>query len=430
MNTIKKTLILLVSVLALSCNKKVLKYDFSKAKSHTEIIALLEKIQLDNKDITINKNNLLNELEVKGMHYAGVPIKKALISDHYTLLTTDTVNYSGKKLLEALEAENGITQLKTSYKSDINFVWDKETKALDYSLELVNGKHLALLGDKDKGELTITYKSTYAIPLANIHKKIKKFEKQPNYKLKIEQGNGLGYCNCELTIIVNDIIITEENSRNKEFSLNDYITTNTTSIKIIVKPVINSDSERPKVFGRADMLSVSIYDTSTDKIVLKAIEKASLIDKTSAEFKFEFQSYLPWYPDAWVNGVDLRNDKDLKQKIKAFYTKLGNAFLKKDKQLINDMFYQQHYEMQQLEYDTYYGTAKEQWEIFLKIQNKSYKYTIANAFDIEYNGNGKLIYVHPKDKSDMLIFTGKEYSNYMNYFLYQPKGSNELKIIR
>lgn len=424
MKPIKYLLILCISALTISCSKDGLKYDFSKIESEKGIDSLLQKIQLENKDAEIDTLDMYHELEIKGMHYAGVPIKKAVVTGSKITLTTDTINFNGKKLLETLEAKNGLTALEDNYNEEDEFVWDSETKDLDFIIEYVNGKHLAAIGDKDIGELTINYKKVYSVPLANIHKKIQTFDTKPNYALEIQYG----YCDCEYTILVNNVIIAED-TKKREFILNDYITNASTPVKIIVKPEINDNGVRAKNFKGSEMFKADIYDASTEKVV-KTIEQTSLAGKTTTEFVLDFSSTLPWYPEAWTNGVDLRKDKDLKQKIKALYTKIGEAFLKKDEQAINDIFYHMYFETQQLKADTNYVTAKRQWEIMLEIKESIYKYTVADAFEIEYNANGKLIYTYPTEKSDMLIFTGKQYDNSMNYFLYQPKGANELKIIR
>ena len=412
-------LILTINFTFTSCGSDTLKYDFSKIKSLAETKALITKMQLENKDEKVDSTSNFQEITLKGMHYAGIPVKSALITDNYTLLTTDTLNFSAKNLLEAIEAEKGLTAMSDTYSNNIEFEWKDEIENKKLEIKLVNGKHLAAFGDKDYAELTINYKPTYTIPLANLHKEIKTFENQPKYILNIRAYD------CLYDIILNGIIITESTNIT-EFNLNNYITGPNSSIKIIVKP---SKNEGSKKFNEQAYFSATIINKSNNEPV-QEIVRTALNGSNSIVFNAEFNSTLPYYPIAWTDGVNLINDKNLKDKVIALYDKLGKAILAKDKQAINDIFYQKDFEMQQLDFDTNFETARNEWEAYLAIQTSSYKYTLANDFEIEFNDGGKLIYTYAKDKSDMIIFTGKGYNATFNHYLYQPKGSNELKIIR
>lgn len=415
-------LILLVGISVTSCGQE--KYDFSKIKSQSEIDALLLKIKQENEGVKIDTSYRLNEITIKGMHYAGVPIKTALISDYYTLLTTDTINYSAKNILETLESEKGLTAITNKYNNNVGFKWKTETEDNDLNIKFVNGKHLASFGNKDYAELTINYKPVYDMPLANIHKKIKTFDKQPKYVLQAANNHG----HSDYVYVINGVKLSEDFTSQK-FYLNNYIISEVTSIKIIVKPGLDGDNFRPKLFKEGNIFSATIYDEETEEIIAN-IENVPIGGKATAEFSLEFDSKLPYYPKAWTQGVDLRNDKNLEEKVISFYDKLGKTILAKDKQTINDMFYQKNFETQQLKYDTNYVTARSEWEAHLAVQNNSYKYKVAKNFDIEFSADGKLIFAHPKAKTEMLILTGKQYYQALYYFLYQPKGSNELKIIR
>ncbi|MBJ2174819.1 hypothetical protein JBL43_11265 [Aureibaculum sp. A20] len=412
-------IVLLASISITSCGKDALKYDFSKIKSHADTKGLIAKIQLENEDEDIDSTSSFEQITIKGMHYAGVPIKEALITDNYTLLTTDTLNFSAKNLLEAIEANNGLINLTDSYSDRLEFGWKDETEDKTLKINLVNGKHLAAFGDKDYAELTINYKPIYTIPLANIHKEIKTFDNQAKYVLNTRSYD------CVYDIIVNDIIITES-SNETEFNLNNYIVGPDSSIKIIVKP---RQKDGAKAFNEQAYFTAAIVNNENEEII-EAIEKTALKGSTPIVFQTDFNSTLPYYPKAWTDGADLRNDERLKDKVIALYDKLGKAMLAKDEQALNDIFYQKDFEMQQLDFDTNFEPARSEWETYLSVQLYCYKYTVANDFDIEFNSGGKLIYTYAKDKSDMIIFTGKGHDFTLNHYLYQPKGSNELKIIR
>ena len=413
---------LVVCLTAVSCNKTALKYDFSKADSKSEVDSLLSKIAKDHKDVTSDNAYGLNEIKVKGMHYDGVPITTALITDHYVLLTTDTTSYSAKKLLETIESKKGLTKKMDSYSKAIEFEWDTEIDNKKLVITLKNGKHLAALGDKDYGELTIRFKPVYKNALANMHKDIISYENEAKYELKID-ANG-----CEYDVIFNDIIL-DESTTDYEFILNDYITHERSSMKFTVKPLSDDNGGTSKNFREYATFSATVIDESTGETIA-AIHPTLLKGNGPIAFEFDFNSTLPYYPKAWTAGDDLRNDKDLKEKVIALYNRIGEAILTKDEKAIDDLFYQKNFEKQQVNYNTDFDTSVREWEKLVAIQEMSYKYTVANDFSIEFNAGGKLIYTYSKDKTDMLIFTGKAYNDKMNYFLYQPKGSNELKLIR
>lgn len=412
----------IVCILVSSCNKRSLKYDFSKATSQSDIDSLFAQIKRDHKDLDLDNSYGLNTLTIKGMHYAGVPIDKALLTNSYTLLTTDSTDYAAKKLLETVESQKGLTKKLDSYGDRIEFEWQTETEDLKYELTLVNGKHLADLGDKDHADLTLTFKPVYEMPLANIHKKIKSFDSEPEYQLILRAYD------CVYDVILNDIMV-EGSSDHTDFNLNNFITGETSTLEIAVKPQGDDGLVTTKNFGPSANFSAAIVDVSTNKII-KSIDQIDPKGNTPIIFSVDFDSSLPYYPKAWTDGADLRTDHNLREKIIALYKKLGKAIVEKDGQTINDMMYQKDFEMQQVVYDTKFETAIKEWEAYLDIQENSYKYTVAKEFEIEYNANGRLIYTYPKDKNAMLILTGKGYDYKIAHFLYQPKGSTELKIIR
>ncbi|WKB82451.1 hypothetical protein QYR09_05320 [Cellulophaga lytica] len=423
MKNIITILVLSIYTTFVSCDSVATnRYNFAEVKSSSQTKALIAKMILENKDEDIDSTSSYIELNLKGMHYADVPIKSALITDNYTLLTTDTVNFSAKKLLEVLEAEKGLTNLNNSYSDDVEFEWKDEIETKKLEVNFVNGKHLAAFGNKDYGKLTITYNPVYTIPLAKIHSKVKVFDAAPKYLLYIKSYNSV------FDISINDVRIAE-GTDSDSFNLNNYITGPNSTIKLTAKTEDKTIKKEPNTYYRDPSFSIEIIDNSTKKVV-KKIEEISIKNNIPVNLKLDFNSTLPYYPKAWTNGADLRNSKDLKEKIIALYTKLGNAILANDEQAINDLFYQKDFEVQQLDFDTNFETARTKWEAYLTILLNTYKYTLAKDFDIEFNAGGKLIYTYAKDKSDMLILTGKNYDDSFNHFLYQPKGSNELKIIR
>ncbi|WP_349664418.1 hypothetical protein IZU89_05025 [Cellulophaga lytica] len=423
MKNIITVLVLSIYTILVSCDSVATpRYDFAEVKSSSQTKALIAKMILENKEENIDSTSSFIDLTLKGMHYAGVPVKSALITDNYTLLTTDTINTSAKKLLEVLEAEKGLTNQTNSYSDDVEFEWKDEIETKKLEVNFVNGKHLAAFGNKDYGKLTITYNPIYTIPLAKIHSKVKVFDTAPKYVLNIKSYNSV------FDISINDVSIAT-GTDSDSFNLNNYITGPNSSIKLTAKTEDKTIKKEPNTYYRDPIFSIEIIDNST-KEVIKKIEEKSIRNNIPVNLKIDFNSTLPYYPEAWTNGTDLRKSKDLKEKVIALYTKLGKAILANDEQAINDLFYQKDFEVQQLDFDTNFETARTKWEAYLTMLLNTYKYTLAKDFDIEFNAGGKLIYTYAKDKSDMIILTGKNYDDAFNHFLYQPKGTNELKIIR
>ncbi|ADV49975.1 hypothetical protein Celal_2690 [Cellulophaga algicola DSM 14237] len=414
------SLILLTGISVTSCGQE--KYDFAEITQKSDINTFLNKIQKENEEVKIDTVYSFNELTIEGMHYAGTPIMKALVTDNYMILTTDTINYSGRKILETVEAKYGLSPISDGYSNDIEFDWKQETQDIKLVVKLKNGKHLAAMGDKDNAELTISYKTLYNLPIANLHKEIKTYPNAPKYILKIKEQD------CDYDIIVNGIKIPNAILYSEIF-LNEYITNEKSSLEFIIKPNTQNENSSQGRFNDDAHFSAVLYDFDTEEIYAE-INNLKLSGTTPVNFSNTYDLVLPFYPKAWTDGVDLRKDKNLVSKINALYTKIGKAVLANNEQAINDLFYESDLESQQIAFDTDFETARENWEEYVSWSYNSYKYTIAKDIEIQFYDGGKLVYVYPEDKEAMLILTGKKYSKKLNYFLYQPKGTSELKVIR
>jgi len=396
MKNLNRFIIFFIVVLAFSCGDK-LAYDFAAVDSSKALDSLLTVLK--EKEVEMDSSVYSNTITGAGMHYAGVPIKEALLYENSMLLTTDTLDFHGKKLLEALEAKNGFGKLDESYVDTYNFSWKKENAETELNLNMVNGKHLANIGNKDKGALEIRFKTVYDIPLANIHHKISKFEKEPIYRLNVNCYS------CDYTVFMNDINLTN-GSNSKDIILNAFI--------------IENQSATIRIETRANARSRDREFNSLDASIVESPES----------FEISFNPQLPELVKGWTNGADLRKDPTLKEKIIKLYEQIATAILANDASQINAMFYDYRFETHQAIFDDDFSTSREFWEFLLELQAKAHSFHIEKDFEIEFNANGRLIIALPKKKSDMLIFTGKRFSKTMNYFMYQPKGSTDLKIIR
>lgn len=413
---------LLLGVFSNAFGQDVIKYDFSKVTSESDLKQLTKSIEQENKQVVIDPD-VMTKIKVGGMHYGGVPLISTLVSGNTMKIITDTIPNAAANFLRKVEEIKGLAVPKHNYGDEISFEWDTATEHSELIIQLINGNNLTSLGDKDMAYMTTSYKEVYNVPLANIHTEIKTFNSQPNYVLKTLSDH------CLFEIILNDIFITAPTDF-EEFNLNYFITSPASSLKIVARPGPDRKGKIPKNFDDNAYFSGEIIDQSTGTSVLK-IDTKRLTGSNAVVIETDFSSVLPYYPEAWTEGTDLRDDKNLEEKISTLYRKVGEAFLSKDERLISDLFYQKQYEVQQVFFDSDFNTNRGEWEDFLRVQRNSTKYKIARNFDIEFNAGGKLIFTYPKDQDVMLLFSNEDrYRKRMGFFLYQPKDSEELKIVR
>ncbi|AUC76392.1 hypothetical protein [Olleya sp. Bg11-27] len=74
------------------------------------------------------------------LHYDGISISKGLFYNNTIKLTTDSIAYYAKKILNKIETENGLPQL---YDNNSIYNWNKETKDINLNIYMVNGKKLS-----------------------------------------------------------------------------------------------------------------------------------------------------------------------------------------------------------------------------------------------------------------------------------------------
>jgi len=410
----KIIIILILAVSLVSCSKE---YDLSKVVSPENLTALLIEMKEDKVKID---SSYVNEIEGQGLHYKGISVGKMTFSDNGLTITTDTLNYSAKKLLEELEKENGFGLFEEDeYPSDFSFSWANEKKNTKLEINLVDGKNLAKLGAKDYAKLEINYPKQYDIPLANMHQKLTEFNSKPEYELHITKQNCIYY----------DVFLDGVNLGNgtysdtKKFNLNLFLL-NSGKHEVKIKAIPNGSNSTVPSYIK--MLVINKEDE--DNII--AQKEFTFKNNQEQQLNLPFNCNIPYELEGWKKGKDLRKDSLIKKKITSLYEKVGRAVLAQDEQAINDLFYTADFETRQSTYDTGYSNSSDYWETWLKIFKSTFKYTIAQDFTIEYNSEGRLIYASPKEKLNMLVVTGKGFSDSFDFYLYQPKNSNELKIIR
>lgn len=416
---------LLLSLVIACSNSPAQKYDLSKINSQKDFKILLEIMKKDNVKIDSTSNI---EIVGQGLHFSSVPVKKITIneaSDFYNYsidILTDSTAYTGKNMLEQLETINGFGKYTEDFDDKRNFTWENEYRKIDLDLHFVDGKHLAAMAAKDYAELKISFPEQYNQPLAKVHHQVKKFDAEPNYQLVVDQ-------------YYTDASVFVDGVKRIAFGTLDTYGTN----KVALNAYLFQRGKHQitiKVNHSKPNFSIKTYvkDLNTDEILVKKIDDdlPNFASKNNITFTLDFESKTPYTIKGWSEGKDLRNDKDIKDKVKTLYSKLGIAFLKKDKKTISAMYYDMAFEEMQTTYNNDYKESLKRWEELLLCTKNTYKYSVAQDFDIEVldQKNGKLIYATPIGKSAMLITTGQRYSKSFDFYLYQPADSNELKIIR
>ncbi|MBJ2174821.1 hypothetical protein JBL43_11275 [Aureibaculum sp. A20] len=288
---------------------------------------------------------------------------------------------------------------------------------------------ITLIGTFTSSHSQVEDDSTKVKANANIHGELKAFQNQPHYKLIINSQK------CEVDVFINGIEIKPAYGANN-YDLNNFITDKFSSIKIIANPGYISYPENG-VISKRKVQSFRAYSKLSAMVIeeqtldtLKTIDTTELEGSEPFVFQFKFDSKLPYYPETWKNGVNLRKDEKLKAKIIALFDKLGKAILENDEHTINNLFYIRQYEIQQLDFDTKIETTTKLWKEIVALNEPTKNYTVTEDFNITYYADGKLVYIQPENILDMLIFNGKTIDTQMSYMLYQPEESDELKIIK
>ncbi len=403
--------VLLVTVAIVSCKTKVEnKYNFATINSPEKLDSIFKVIGVDT--IRNNDSPFYKEIRTKGMHYNKIPLEYIIRSDDALILSVDSIKPFGKNLLGEVTNLVGKASKEEGSYTDSIFVWKNSLRKIELSNHGTTYE-----------SLKIVFLKQYNSPIANLYKKIKKFENEPEYILTVKSG----YDDCK--VIINDVIITSIGLGEEiEVSINKYLL-NKEANKIELE-VLSTEISKGLAFADDFIVNVSIRDEKTDNpIDVSSLGISVATDPKHTLIQYSFNSKIPFKLEGWSNGEDLRTVKNLEQKVIELYDKLGKAFLKKDKTTLNELLVQKDFEKMQVDYDDDFESNRFYWEKCLETALETYRYTVSKDFEIEMNAKGRLIFTY-SNESDMLVLTGKNVNKNFNYFLYMPKGSNELKIIR
>jgi hypothetical protein len=148
------------------------------------------------------------------------------------------------------------------------------------------------------------------------------------------------------------------------------------------------------------------------------------------EAKTNFIADVSYNTKGWKDGNDLRNDKQLKEKIATLYQKLAVAIKNKDTATLSNLFLQMGEEQMVYEYGQTAGKLIDMWERWLMAFDNTNVLKVETDFDIEVSEDGKLICAMPNTQNHMLRAIGKKTAIGFTHFMYEDKATNELKFIR
>ncbi|MCH5717974.1 hypothetical protein [Niabella hibiscisoli] len=145
---------------------------------------------------------------------------------------------------------------------------------------------------------------------------------------------------------------------------------------------------------------------------------------------YDFVADVSYQTEGWSNGKDLRQDKNLRQKITALYEKLGKIIGARDAAALSAIMYATGKEKAEADYNQKTGATTDQWTLWMDMFKATNVVKIEKDFDVEISGDGKLIYAIPKNQKDMLRAIGKNTATGFTLYMYEDKNNNELKFIR
>jgi hypothetical protein len=266
------------------------------------------------------------------------------------------------------------------------------------------------------GVITITFKTQYTNLLSQINNVL---DENPQtgklYYLHIECSNK----SCEL--FLNSIPIAYHTGKYPY------------SRDILLNPFIIGGN--PQVIG----FQITPGDDENGYCEVSVLEKQSDSDVIN-ETKYgagSLSGSYPFIPDihyeitGWKNATDLRKETELKSQIIALYQQLADAIQAKDENKFSELLYQTYYETAVSTYNMQEKRTEVLWEEnWLPILHHSYRYTIAEDFDLQFSSDGKLVYARPLQQKDMLRVIGKRIAEGFTFFIYKDAVTKQLKFVR
>ncbi|WP_162817835.1 hypothetical protein U0035_19470 [Niabella yanshanensis] len=322
---------------------------------------------------------------------------------------------------------------------------------------------LSVDADKDKpltantgAELTMSFKPVYEEPYPNIAKKI------------IPQPNGmfyflsLDYYENNVQVYLNDICIYNALGRSRhinerEINLNPFILgRENIKLKVLITPGHDEKGQPYASIQKSSFATAELRKGFFKNEVFELVEAREVckfkeyVTDTINDGEVRYSSYtgtsqyggrqlsaaydfivdVSYQTDGWANGKDLRQDKNLKQKVTALYEKLAKIIEARDAAALSAIMYGAGKEDAEANYNQKAALITDRWTQWMDMLAKTNVVKIEKDFDLEISGDGKLIYAIPRNQKDMLRAIGKNTVTGFTLYMFEDKNDDQLKFIR
>jgi len=351
--------------------------------------------------------------------------------------------------------------LKSVYKDKLKISGGWSTSYFSYedkncNLKLTVDSSKESIDKESRGELTISFKEQYDVPLAQISNAFD--ENFRSGKLYYVDINHFG-TDCEL--LLNGVLVAQYSSRQRRIEensilLNPFIIDgNIQNLSIKITPGEDENGEIPETIRKNSYFTAKLvekkpfaedeselhtlcdyFEYVTDTIVEDGSSRyysypgTYQYGKKMLSCNHQFTPEINYNVTGWENGVDLRENKDLKNEITALYRELANAIESNNEKKVSDLLYQVYDETVSACYNSVGDRTETRWKEWLPFFRHAYKYDIADKFDLIFSQDGKLVYANSSGQQDMLRVIGKQIATGFSFYMYKDKSTKQLKFIR
>lgn len=284
----------------------------------------------------------------------------------------------------------------------------------------------------------------YIEKMQNIHKKVKKYDYNPIYQLKVNKNL------CTYEIYVNDILVDYsfsigQTAGEQSIDIPQYILkSGKQSIRYKVYPKAIEDGVLEEMLDLSAMFSLRIvhgeyYKESFDSFKEDLNLTLPKLETVLPFFEFftTFQATVPYELKGWTEGVDLskENPEKLEKEVLKKMDEIKKIYEDKDIERIAKLQYaylQEYYQAM------YFNEAKHSLDWIEKINEDLidiYKYVLdVNDMKVVIMGNNKVVALlqdNGEFRNDSAFLGISEDSyNFYKFLFYRPKAGAPLEVIR
>ncbi|WP_177763622.1 hypothetical protein [Flavobacterium sp. I3-2] len=358
--------------------------------------------------------------------------------------TLQIVNYLTKKYNNSLDID-------TSY-WDIIYRVKTNEMSLNFEVDVDKDEKIS---DETTSKMTLRYKNVTDNKLAKISSDLESISNGSEYYLNLD------YFQVSPQVYINGLPVFKETAKSRHVNdgiifLNKFIleSGSPVNIKFVIEPGNDNDgkpydniikesyftalietvnanganSRKEKLYSNKEYVTDTI--TEDGKTRYSSYPGTYSYGKKKLEFKYTLNPRVEYKVSAWNNGKDLRNEKDLEQKIKTFYSDFSKLIMEKNIDKITEILYPKYADFYTYSYN--FGTSKsiDDYESWLETVQRTFKTSSAEKTKLHISYDGKLAYLESLDKTTNLKTIGKEYVKDIDFIFYIDETTNQLIPIR